>query len=364
MNNFSSKIGYIRIIGKSASPNEAYSYEQLLLRPNLSALVRSKSKAPDRACCSCGGNKSNLFNFESINDMPQSTCTHECARYFSLLKDSVGSMPIEVAPSKSGARRVLCDFSWSKGQRRSVDFIRRSSVNLSGVKSLDLSSFIAAANILTFNTPQSITEGTSAEQEGNAVKNMFSFLKCINSKKQSIIFDDDNFLNYRTQGFYFYYGKIISVDINPDEKKNFVKIPVFSYYTGTIVTLLARKDSFLPLYESLEDKDSLWISGFINCSVRKYDPTFTTHTSTAPPIPGHEFYKSKVVLPYYQQELTTFRLFYANKAGMIVFTPDQLHYTNELLTAGESLYWRLISFDTGDIGMYTYKEYLPDIKIF
>ncbi len=70
------------------------------------------------------------------------------------------------------------------------------------------------------------------------------------------------------------------------------------------------------------------------------------------------------MLPYYQKELTTFRLFYANKAGMIVFDSDQLHYTNNLLDAGEKLYWRFISFDTGDIGMYIYKEDLPDIKIF
>lgn len=365
MNNHLAKIGYIHIVDKTKTIEETYSYEHMLLLPNLSAMVRSKSKAPDRAYCSCGGKCSAPFHFESLNTMPRTTCTQECSRYFNLMDDSIKNTPIDIASGFLGTRNVICDFSWSKNQRRSVDFIKRSSVNIFGVKSLDLSSFIVAANILTFNSPRHIDEDDLAEQECYAVKNMFNFLKCINRQQQSIIFDDDRFLNFRSKGFYFYYGKIIKVDLNQDKKNKFIKIRVINHSIGSMITLLARKDTFLPLYKPMEeDKDNLWISGFINCTVRKFDPTFATHTSTAPPIPGHEYLKPKVLPQYYQMELTTFRIFYANKAGMIVFTPDQLHYTNDLLAAGERLYWRLISFDTGDIGMYIYKEDLPDIKIF
>jgi len=353
------KIGYARLVDGQHRVIANVSLEELLLnRRTFANLYSAKSYYRGKLYCCC--HEKDTADIELTKDgfrFPDADRhSDDCLSYFS---DMLSSYKICAFSGSFDKEPLRVSFDWRQKASAALSVIRRESLyTLLDKASLDLASFVTYLNLRAFSYRLGNEESPILKNEishSRLVADLICKNDLCNRKIKDILQTKTDFLyrpNMEPGMKRLYYGKISGLatkyaNENSPYRNVFLSSMILDgekevlgrYGSGPMVRF--RKKDFDPLYDSLFDKSSIYICGFITAREVLADtsdkPLFTmpiNPNSTAPSQANTEVFKPMRLV----YEMKCGCLFNCNDAGMIVFSKEELVASNAALAEGKRLY--------------------------
>lgn len=341
------KTGYVRMIYRKSRKAEYMHYEDLFFNESLRTRVAKLSEHDCSIYCGCSSDNIAPVTFDELGNILVDTKkghSEECGRFLSTASACIKKTGLKGYINVRG--KISVGFSWSEKARASADIIRLRDLAEPG-STLGLSSWIAFNNCLSFvNRTASARISTDPFEQASSVIFMMGTHGCVNrSSGTEVLFNDEHLFlskDYSVGGLF--YGKISYVpEVGEVAGKKYVYVRTVGL-DGRSMRVRVRTAEFYKLLGELPDTENAWMCGFVRKKELKYDKAFGGFdvSKTAVPLPNTKtFVKDEYKLLV--NEMSVYRLFSCNRAGMIVFNRNEVAASNDALANGLRLYRPVIS---------------------